>query len=346
MNYTKNYHLPQWEETDRIMRTDFNRMCADMEAGMTENARTAADVRQNSDALDQKILARLRRAAYNHYSTVQDMDPVPWQVGVFHQNPAKDGTGVTSAPLLNGVYYAGKNPAGTSLGSGSSYMQEVAQMTLVKNNLAACTTLQVDICVPVSAYVNRIGMAGNINNNVPNAPFPVRLTLTNLDTGETEAVRLLNMAQRLETCSMSNDFYDCFLTFYANQHYRLQMEPLAAVFTGNMRLQSFDNQTPLIPAPGALPLTASHTMREQEESSGGFLIVRGIVHGGTLTASWDGRTVPLHTMRMVQIPDGRMVREMACYRNGTIPAETTFSLKFDAGECGSFLFYDWGAVLL
>ena len=28
MNYTENYHLPQWEETDRIMRTDFNQMCA------------------------------------------------------------------------------------------------------------------------------------------------------------------------------------------------------------------------------------------------------------------------------------------------------------------------------
>ncbi|MDE6932686.1 MAG: hypothetical protein K2P37_08390 [Oscillospiraceae bacterium] len=34
MNYTENYHLPQWEETDRIMRTDFNQMCADMEAGL------------------------------------------------------------------------------------------------------------------------------------------------------------------------------------------------------------------------------------------------------------------------------------------------------------------------
>ena len=346
MNYTKNYHLPQWEETDRIMRTDFNRLCADMEAGMTENARTAADVRQNIDALDQKILARLRRAAYNHYSTVQDMDPVPWQVGVFHQNPAKDGTGVTSAPLLNGVYYAGKNPAGTSLGSGSSYMQEVAQMTLVKNNLAACTTLQTDICVPANAYVNRIGMSGNISGNVPNTSFPVRLTLTNLDTGETEAVRLLDMAQTLGTGSMGNDFYNCFLTFYANQRYRLQMEPLAAVFTGDMRLQSFDNQTPLILAPGALPLSASHTMKVHEESSGGLLVVRGLVHGGTLTASWDGRTVPLHTTRMVQIPDGRMVREMVYCRDETIPAETTFSLRFDAGESGAFLFYDWGAVLL
>ena len=34
MNYTKNYHLPQWVKSDRIMMDDFNRMCQDMENGL------------------------------------------------------------------------------------------------------------------------------------------------------------------------------------------------------------------------------------------------------------------------------------------------------------------------
>lgn len=38
MNYTKNYHLPQWVKEDRIMMNDFNQMCADMEAGLNKNA--------------------------------------------------------------------------------------------------------------------------------------------------------------------------------------------------------------------------------------------------------------------------------------------------------------------
>ena len=42
MNYTEKYHLPQWDETDRIMRADFNRMCADMEAGLLKTAQDAA----------------------------------------------------------------------------------------------------------------------------------------------------------------------------------------------------------------------------------------------------------------------------------------------------------------
>lgn len=41
MNYTKNYHLPQWVKEDRIMMDDFNQMCADMESGLNSNAQAA-----------------------------------------------------------------------------------------------------------------------------------------------------------------------------------------------------------------------------------------------------------------------------------------------------------------
>ena len=36
MNYTENYHLPQWEETDRIMRTDFNDAMANIDQGVAQ----------------------------------------------------------------------------------------------------------------------------------------------------------------------------------------------------------------------------------------------------------------------------------------------------------------------
>ena len=42
MNYTPKYHLPQWDAEDRIMRTDFNQMCADMESGLSKTASDAA----------------------------------------------------------------------------------------------------------------------------------------------------------------------------------------------------------------------------------------------------------------------------------------------------------------
>ena len=35
MNYTTNYHLPQWVEEDRIMMTDFNEAMESIEEGLT-----------------------------------------------------------------------------------------------------------------------------------------------------------------------------------------------------------------------------------------------------------------------------------------------------------------------
>ena len=46
MNYTEKYHLPQWEESDRVMRTDFNQMCADLEAGIARAQETAEALRR------------------------------------------------------------------------------------------------------------------------------------------------------------------------------------------------------------------------------------------------------------------------------------------------------------
>lgn len=41
MEYTTNYHLPQWVESDRIMMGDFNQMCSDIDRGLTTAQSTA-----------------------------------------------------------------------------------------------------------------------------------------------------------------------------------------------------------------------------------------------------------------------------------------------------------------
>ena len=42
MEYTKNYHLPQWVKSDRIMMEDFNAAMAGIEAGLSNNKADAA----------------------------------------------------------------------------------------------------------------------------------------------------------------------------------------------------------------------------------------------------------------------------------------------------------------
>ena len=50
MNYTTNYHLPQWVETDRIMMEDFNQMCSDIDEGIKTAQDTADTAESKADA--------------------------------------------------------------------------------------------------------------------------------------------------------------------------------------------------------------------------------------------------------------------------------------------------------
>ena len=73
MNYTKNYHLPQWVKSDRLMMDDFNAAMADIESGLTQNAQTAAaansktagDAASATAAVETSALARLRKLGYD-----------------------------------------------------------------------------------------------------------------------------------------------------------------------------------------------------------------------------------------------------------------------------------------
>ena len=69
MNYTERYHLPQWEETDRIMRTDFNQMCVDMEAGLSKTASRKLEHTSRISASVSSGAARRARASSSHSST-------------------------------------------------------------------------------------------------------------------------------------------------------------------------------------------------------------------------------------------------------------------------------------
>ena len=50
MNYTTNYHIPQWVETDRIMMEDFNDAMSDIDEGIKTAQDTADTAESKADA--------------------------------------------------------------------------------------------------------------------------------------------------------------------------------------------------------------------------------------------------------------------------------------------------------
>ena len=196
MNYTENFHLPQWDETDRIMRTDFNRMCANMEEGLTRG-------REEWEQLRTGTWDRLCRLAYNHYRAVENMDPFPYQEGVFHQNPAKDPAGVTGTGLWDGVCFTAKNETALTPEVLEAGFRRITPLSMVKGNLAACQPMTGNLRVPASGLLRRFNLIGNFYENVPDTPARFQISLTNQETGVVEQAMEVDLSLNVASGSFS-----------------------------------------------------------------------------------------------------------------------------------------------
>ena len=75
MNYTTNYHLPQWVEEDRIMMGDFNEAMTNIDQSIAEEAASQAEAIANLEQstgqaqgqLKADFLDRMRRSGYDLY---------------------------------------------------------------------------------------------------------------------------------------------------------------------------------------------------------------------------------------------------------------------------------------
>ena len=54
MNYTTNYHLPQWVETDRIQMEDFNQAMETLDGGIAAAKATADTAKNTADSAESK----------------------------------------------------------------------------------------------------------------------------------------------------------------------------------------------------------------------------------------------------------------------------------------------------
>ena len=67
MNYTTNYHLPQWVESDRILMEDFNDAMAGIDQGL-QGAQTAAETAQTTAETAQSTASAAQSTAGAAYA--------------------------------------------------------------------------------------------------------------------------------------------------------------------------------------------------------------------------------------------------------------------------------------
>ena len=81
MNYTTNYHLPQWVETDRIQMEDFNDAMAAMDQGMAE-AKVAAEAAREAAGTAQAA-AEIAQSSANAVADAYTPGNQPYAVGSY-----------------------------------------------------------------------------------------------------------------------------------------------------------------------------------------------------------------------------------------------------------------------
>ena len=349
MNYTENYHLPQWVKTDRIMMEDFNQMCEDLEAGLTENRNAAESFRQNGSAQDERLLKQLLRLAYNQYLAAQAMDPFPNQIGVFYQNALRDLT------YDEGASWDGARLTANAPGSViqetffSQCVKTRSNLLLDKDNPANSKPLEVEICTPSPTRLENFTLSGSLSGYVRGTPALFLLTINNLDTGEVEQSMQLDLTEIIAPDGLGSNVQKGVFNFHGGARYLLRIEPIGdPVFSSNIHFSSCRDTQVLGSGIKREALNVSHTIRDPEGSSLGLLFLRCKAGGptGKLTVQWDGRTVEPVSVRPCRNEQGLVLREMIYVRREPIPAETTFSLNFTCGTNGSIWFQDWGAILL
>lgn len=349
MNYTENYHLPQWDETDRILRTDFNRMCADIESGLTESRDAAESVRQTGDNREKRTLDRFCRMAYNHYCIVQDMSPFPRQDGIFCQNFEKDSSGLTGTSLLNGKRFTENFTGELNQDTLVQSCQNIHLMHVVKNNLTACKPMQTSFTPPRSGVVDHYYLQGEYNNSLTQTDFRVLVRLINQDTGGVEGSFIKTLYNSGPSGAFSYLIDNAPLYFLGGAHYMITVDCLDAIcnmdaqlsFAGkDVELESFSS--------GQGSVTAAAALHTPMGGRGGMAVIRCVLggEGGELNFLWDGEEREPDIRRTVRLGSGWGCHEFIYLRDDEIPEDSAMSLQFTCSQGGSILLHDWGMILL
>ena len=171
MNYTKNYHLPQWAKEDRIMMDDFNQMCADLETRLTGRDNAAAD---GSGLTWNAILRSAWNMMDSQHALAADTGISSW-------------SGLTVNPLasadmasgLSGITWLDE-ASGVYIGSGPEVPETILRETctgkangLLSSDFAAeSRTATYSFTAPLTGNVTAITIQGQILITPTADPFP------------------------------------------------------------------------------------------------------------------------------------------------------------------------------
>ena len=356
MNYTKNYHLPQWIKSDRIMMDDFNEMCRNIENGLSERNQTvdnlSGQITNVSNTLSQQIsgkaaesatFERFCRAAYNHYHLAALCDPFPRQMGVFHQSFEPENVTVPGMTRWDGFCYMGKGTKNVTVKE--FYDTMIVESNMAVNNNPAVTPLSVRFTTTMPGVLKKLRLTGRYFCHQQVAEGGLcRVTLHNLSTNKTEVNYTFSLNMGVGFDGRGPRTVEMNVPFHTGYDYRLKIEPLSNNYTLSY-VPMFDNefQVELLDLPSA----SITRVVPCEPCGGGIVLVRFLPYGTgrTITLSWNNASVPVHATRTITDERGRTFQEMEFRKSWAVPANSTLRLDLRCSN-GGIALYSWGAAFI
>lgn len=351
MNYTDNYKLPQWEEEDRVMRTDFNQMCADIDEGLSGLSGGLAEAREEAarqaQAARDHVAGSIYRAAYNHWSMLAEAEEQPRQLGLFRQrlDGAALPSGVKGMLQREGFAWTARGGAEITGETLKAAATETSSLFINKNMPGQTSSLVVTFTAPSGILLNNINLGGDYRRLGSDNRFDFQLVLTNMTTGQTEIRKTLSS-------QMSESGYSIGFTINwylrTGHKYKLELVPMSSTYDmvfglknetkGKFHITSYDME----------PAELSWTMSEETSSKGGLVLARYTTCGqaGTPTLQWDGKTLTPRKVRTITDGQGRTMQEAEFKRDEAISARSSMKLMLNCPENGEMSLYCWGAVLI
>ena len=117
MNYTNNYHLPQWVESDRILMEDFNQAMETLDGGIAA-AKAAADTAESKADAAQATADTAESKADAAQATADNAycpNYMPFATGSYTGNltPTKFTLGFRPSMVIIGRHYSGNDETET-----------------------------------------------------------------------------------------------------------------------------------------------------------------------------------------------------------------------------------------
>ena len=355
MNYTTNYHLPQWVKDDRIMMEDFNDAMAGIDAGLTgagermDNAEAESQLELAKTRETERVLdRRLFRLMYNHYSMLRSMDPFPRQAGVFYQNPAANADVYNPTPGVlwrDDTAYMSNTDVPESTAEFIAGVKEEQLMQLVKDDLAACKPTIITFTAPAAGEFPISSLTVHYGETFSETKiFYAEWELKNLDTGE---VTMKN--------TLRGELLPNYITYglpigikpvFCSGRYRLTITPLNAPISATVNASVHPTQL----KPEFFNAATGRAWRQccccQEDYEEAMVILRfrSGGTGGKMAFTWNGEAVQPAMVRKIPLDNGQIVQENIYYKKGDVPRINELYVSFQCGKGSEFWFYDWGAI--